>query len=99
MKIFAVLRSRSSLSFLCLTAPFVQAAGISRVGYGITASGSSAHCGVFDAYTNGKSNIWTAAAGFTSIVAGGAGEGIACASANNTRISPACGSDGLSYAC
>lgn len=84
----------------CLTAPSAQAAGnFWDLGYGITASGSSANGGVIGAYSNtGSYYMWTASTGVTSI--GGAWQGgVASVSADGTRISgSAWGSDGLSYA-
>ena len=84
----------------CLTAPCAHAAGnFWDLGYGITASGSSANGSVIGAYSdNGSYYMWTAATGVTSI--GGAWQGgVASVSADGTRISgSAHGSDGLSYA-
>ncbi|WP_179119076.1 PEP-CTERM sorting domain-containing protein [Massilia sp. KIM] len=69
------------------------------LGYGVTASGSSANGSVIGAYTeNGSYFMWTAATGVTSI--GGAWEGgRASVSADGTRISgSALGKDGLNHA-
>lgn len=101
MKISARFAIAPAVLICCLTAPFAHAAGnFWDLGYGITASGSSANGGVISAYSSGSGSyyMWTAATGVTSI--GGAWEGgLASVSADGTRISgSAYAGDGLSYA-
>ena len=75
MKISARFALAPAALICCLTAPLAHAAGnFWDLGYGITASGSSANGSVIGAYTTGGSYyMWTAATGVTSI--GGAWEG------------------------